>query len=181
MIEPMKLLLTPNHRRGWHLLLLMLAAAGVPPLHAQRAPESVMVLVTTADAMILAQEALDNAPLAFAVTLKRITLFPPQARVQASVAGTCDITLDGTPVLSGGRITISQPKEYRDGWSCAAVPELRPQAWDLAQRLQRASCDPALTGPRLPTRKCLVAGAVQLKSISVQGDGMHAVVLVSSP
>ena len=163
------------------LLLLSLLVAPGQALLGQGAPQSVMVLVTPADAMILAQEALDNAPLAFAVTLKRIQLFPPQARVQASVAGTCDITLDGTPVLSGGRIAISQPKEYRDGWSCAAVPELRPQAWDLAQRLQRASCDPALPGPRLPSRKCLAAGAVQLKSISVQADGMHAVVVVSSP
>lgn len=167
--------------RPYRILCCVLAITSARPAHGQAAPQTVAVVVTPADAMILAREALDRAPLAFAVELQRIQLFPPQVRIQVSVAGSCALTLDGTPALEGGRIAFTHATEYREGWTCRAVPALNPQPWDLAERLERASCDPALPGPRLPSRSCLAAGAVQLTSISVGADGLHAVVRVASP
>lgn len=151
--------------------LLAQGAVGSPRM-------SATVVVTAVDATLLAREALAQAPFTFAVRLDNVQIIAPRVRVRAAVPWTCDITLEGTPHLQEGRIAIGEMVEQRTGLGCAAIPSLDPKPWDLGRRLEQASCDPKLPGPRLVGLKCLPEGSLRLESIAVQPDGMHVSVLL---
>lgn len=171
--------------RACPLLALALAIGCWTPAYAQGDKSSPgtseVVVVTAADATLLAQEALAEAPFNFAVRLEGVEVIAPRVRVRASVPWTCDITLEGTPLLQSGRIAVSGVVERRTGLGCAAIPALNPKPWDLAGRLEHASCDRTLPGPRLAGVPCLPAGSLRLESMSVLADGMHVRVLLPQP
>lgn len=121
---------------------------------------------------------------AFRVENGRIVL---AATAEAGVL-VCPVWISGVPVIVANKLSLSRADVVTDGALCnGTLTVLKPKAlesltahpWDLPGRLARASADPALPGPRLPTRGCLTADQLSLRELHPQGSDLIIAVAVA--
>ncbi len=182
--------------KSWRLLLALSLSAGMP-LAAQGTPGRYDVRLTEADGRLLVSEelakgnnglvklALQPQGQAFQVLNGRITL----AATAESSGLVCPVRISGVPIITGNRLSLKEADVTTEGMVCnGTLTVLKPKAieallahpWDLADRLARASTEPALPGPRLPVSGCLTASQLTLSAVQPRGNTLVVTIAVGS-
>jgi hypothetical protein len=128
--------------------------------------------------------ALQNEGRAFKIENGRVIL----AATAESGGFVCPVWISGVPVIAANKLSLAGTDVTTDGMMCnGTLTVLKPKAlesltahpWDLADRLVRASVDPALPGPRLPAHGCLTRDQLTLRDLHSQGNDLIVAVAVA--
>jgi len=177
------------------ICLVVSLSAAVPliaqqqPVRPSDRPTVQLLTITPADGRILLAEEMAN-PGQFSVTLApgptglyvaaggKVVL---TGTARGPYAASCPLKMWGAPVITGNRLGLTGLTLVTEGYTCQAalaVAEAQVRSgiashpWDLAERLARASTNPALPGPRLPGTGCISQDQIQLQSVAPSGQNL---------
>jgi hypothetical protein len=145
------------------------------------------IRLTALDGRVLVQEAfadLTDSPVTLSLSPggRAFQIANPRIIVNAVARSTlldCPIRISGVPALAANRFTLRDADVSTEGMICGSalaalqtriLTAIAEHPWDLAERLTRASVDPAVPGPRLPMTGCVRSDRIRFLGFRAAGN-----------